>query len=361
MNVSFIGLGKLGMPCAEAAAQKGHCINGYDKIKKHSKHITLWPNIQGAVSGAEIVFISVATPHQSEYDGSLPITHLPAKDFNYTQLKEAVIECNKHMNRNQRLVVISTVLPGVMREQISPLVTNTNLSYNPYLIAMGTVANDMLNPEMIMIGTENGEPDVLLEEFYQSITENDCSIVTGTWDECECIKVFYNTFISTKLGIVNMIQDVAVKKGNINVDVVTDALANSTKRIMSNAYMKAGMGDGGPCHPRDNIALRKLSEDLNLGYDLFGGIALAREKQAENMAVHILRYGNKIKFSSNSYKSNTDLTDGSYSLLVQYYVKKHGGWIVDENPSVYVLVHPDDPPIEKAYNFNPWLDYGNNK
>ena len=78
----------------------------------------------------------------------------------------------------------------------------------------------------------------------------------GTWDEAECIKVFYNTFISAKIGLVNMIQDVAVKQGNINVDVVTNALAKSSMRIMGPKYMTAGLGDAGPCHPRDNIALR---------------------------------------------------------------------------------------------------------
>jgi hypothetical protein len=56
-----------------------------------------------------------------------------------------------------------------------------------------------------------------------------------------------NTFISAKIGLVNMIQDVAEQQGNINVDVVTDALAASTMRIMGPQYMKAGMGDGGGC------------------------------------------------------------------------------------------------------------------
>ena len=61
-----------------------------------------------------------------------------------------------------------------------------------------------------------------------------------------------------------MIQDVAEKQGNINVDVVTDALKNSNQRIMGPRYMKAGMGDGGACHPRDNIALRWMSDNLEL-------------------------------------------------------------------------------------------------
>ena len=60
------------------------------------------------------------------------------------------------MNNQQTLVLISTVLPGTTRRDFAPLITNTSLVYNPYLIAMGTVAWDMINPEMIMIGTKNG-------------------------------------------------------------------------------------------------------------------------------------------------------------------------------------------------------------
>src|SRR6202035_2545675 len=106
----------------------------------------------------------------------------------------------------------------------------------------------------------------------------------GTWEEAESIKVFYNTFISLKLSFVNMIQDVAMALGHMNVDVVTDALSGASKRIISTAYMQAGMGDGGPCHPRDNIALRSLVSNLGLGYDLFSGVLECREGQARNMA-----------------------------------------------------------------------------
>ena len=125
------------------------------------------------------------------------------------------------------------------------------------LIAMGTVKWDFLNPEMVMIGTDNGSHTGDAKEivdFYKTMMQNDPRYIVGTWDECECIKVFYNTFISAKLSLVNMIQDVAEKQGNINVDVVTKALAQSDQRIMGPKYMTAGMGDGGACHPRDNIA-----------------------------------------------------------------------------------------------------------
>ena len=156
-------------------------------------------------------------------------------------------------------------------------------------------------------------------------------------------------------------QDVAQKQGNINVDVVTRALSKSTMRIISKAYMKAGMGDGGACHPRDNIALRYMAQELGLGYDLFDSVMNAREKQAENMAIEILKYGNKVQFSSDSYKPGVDYVDGSYSLLVQHYVKEHGGFItpLSSHPHVIVKVHESDL-IGTDYEgvvFDPWRSH----
>jgi UDPglucose 6-dehydrogenase len=346
MNITMIGLGKLGLPCAEEMAKHGHRVHAYDIKKKQTKNVFQFPNIAGAVASSDYVFVAVPTPHVNEYDGAQPTSNLEPKDFDYTIVENVLQECNKYMNKEQELVLISTVLPGTCRK-LAKLVTNTNFVYNPYLIAMGTVKQDLVNPEMIIIGGNS-----TLKEFYNTFTKR-TRYVEGTYEEAECVKVFYNTFISAKISLVNMMQDVAQKLGNVNVDVVTDALAKSTKRISSGAYMKAGMGDGGACHPRDNIALRKLSKDLNLGYDIFGAVMDSREKQAENMAIEILKYGNKIKFSSDSYKQGVEMNDGSYSLLVQHFIKKHGGWLVD-NPSVYVLVHPTDTPMEGVINFDPW-------
>ena len=314
MKISFIGLGKLGLPCAEAVAQKGHTVSGYDVRRVSSDLITVKDTIAEAVAGQDIVFVAVPTPHDPDYDGRAPTAHLEPKDFSYKIVKEVLEEANKFMTKDQLLVLISTVLPGTTRREFVPLVTNTRFVYNPYLIAMGTVAWDMINPEMVMIGTEDGSATTDARElvkFYQTIMENNPRYEIGTWDECECIKVFYNTFISTKIGLVNMMQDVAQKQGNINVDVVTRALAKSTMRIISKAYMKAGMGDGGACHPRDNIALRYMAKELGLGYDIFDSVMNAREKQAENMAIEILKYGNKIQFSRDSYKPGVDYVDGS--------------------------------------------------
>jgi UDPglucose 6-dehydrogenase len=304
-------------------------VTGYDIIPKTSEKIKISDNLRGAVAGKDIVFVAVQTPHDPDYDGSKPITHLPNKDFDYTIVKSVLEQIDAWASPNQLVVLISTVLPGTVRRELRPCITNARFIYNPYLIAMGSVEWDMINPEMVIIGTEDGSETTDARElidFYKPLMEKNPRYVVGTWDEAECIKIFYNTFISTKIALVNMIQDVAIKSKNINVDVVTDALANSNIRIMSSKYMRAGMGDAGPCHPRDNIALRWLAENLNLGYDIFDTIMGAREMQARNLA----RFLKRIQIEKNlpiyilgkAYKPDVDILDGSYSLLLGHYLNE---------------------------------------
>ena len=330
-KIGFVGIGKLGLACATVMAQAGHEVTGYDIYPRTSDKIKVAPNLKEAVEGKDIIFIAVQTPHDPIYDGSQPITHLENKDFDYTIAKDVLGAVNKYAKPEQMVVLISTVLPGTTRKQLRQKITNARFVYNPYLIAMGSVEWDMVNPEMVIIGTEDGSETGDAKElidFYRGFMRNDPRYVVGTWDEAECIKIFYNTFISAKVGLVNMIQDVAIKNGNINVDVVTNALAASNMRIMGPKYMTAGMGDAGPCHPRDNIALRWLASELDLGYDLFDAIMHAREKQAKLLADCLITEaklnGLQIYIHGKAYKPNVHYTDGSYSLLVGWYCKSQG-------------------------------------
>jgi UDPglucose 6-dehydrogenase len=369
MNIGYIGVGKLGLPCAEEIAKKGHTVKGYDLYPLDSDLVNFTYNIQECVQGCDIVFVAVPTPHDSNYDGSSPTHQLPPKDFSYDTVKSVLEEADKHMNRDQLLVLISTVLPGTTRKEFTPLITNTRFVYNPYLIAMGSVGWDMVNPEMIMIGTEDGTETgdaKQLKEFYDTVMENNPSTVVGTYDECECIKVFYNTFISTKISLVNMIQDVAEKQKNINVDVVTEALANSTKRIMSPQYMTAGMGDGGACHPRDNIALRYMAQELDLGYDLFDAIMSAREIQAKNLALELVKHANEndmpVYIHGKAYKPQVPYTDGSYSLLVGHYVQESGIKPTYIDPYTGDDYQPQEPGVFlMAHSASVTYDYTENK
>ena len=345
MKVGFIGVGKLGQDAAEVMHEAGHDVLGYDVNVISGTKFEMTVFLEDVCKHGEIIFIAVPTPHHPEYDGSQPTSHLEPKDFDYTIVKEILKEINNYTTKEQLVVLISTVLPGTTRREFIPLVKNYRFIYNPYLIAMGTVKEDMINPEMVIIGTEDGNYTTdakVLTDFYNTFIKQGTRYEVGTWDDAEAIKIFYNTFISTKISLVNMIMDIAEYNGNMNTDVVTGALERSTYRITGPAYMKAGMGDGGSCHPRDNIALRWLAKDTGLGYDLFDAIMKSREVQAKNIALKLqnLSFQNNlpIVIMGESYKPGVPFVNGSYSHLIGTFVNEVEYDTINK-PAVYLLGH----------------------
>jgi UDPglucose 6-dehydrogenase len=361
-KIGFIGIGKLGLDCAEVMAEK-HEVRGYD-IYPRTSNVVKVCGIEELVTESDWIFVAVPTPHTEGYDGSVPSSHMKPKDFGHDAVIDAINNINQYATTPKKIVLISTVLPGTTRRKFVPLLDPKHeFVYNPYLIAMGSVKWDMVNPEMVMIGTEDGSMTGIageLIELYKTVMENDPRYEVGTWDECEAIKIFYNTFISAKVGLVNMIQDFALKIGNINVDVVTNALARSTMRIMGPKYMTAGMGDAGACHPRDNIALRWLAKEYDIGYDLFDTVMHAREIQAKNLAKFLFDTAAQdqkflpIVIHGKAYKPDVEYCIGSYSTLVGHYLQKMGVEVkyVDpladdatdvvaeiEGPAVYLWAH----------------------
>ena len=166
----------------------------------------------------EVVIVSAIRTPIGTYRGSLK--NMRSDQLGSIVIKEVLKECNKYVKNEQTLALISTVLPGTIRRELAPIVTNTRLIYNPYLIAMGSAGWDMINPEMIIIGTMKGNLVTAnrakhLLHFYGRICDNNPRIEFGTWEEAEAIKIFYNTFISTKISLVNMVQEVAQKLGYI--------------------------------------------------------------------------------------------------------------------------------------------------
>jgi UDPglucose 6-dehydrogenase len=374
MKVGFVGIGKLGMPCAEVMAERYDVI-GYDIADRTSEIIRIGSSLAEAVIDRDVVFVAIQTPHDPRYGGETPTHHLESKDFDYSHVVKVLTEINAIATKDQLVVLISTVLPGTTRRLFSPIMTNARFIYNPYLIAMGSVKWDMKNPDMVIIGTEDGSETgdaKQLLDFYRPLMQNDPRMIVGTWDEAEATKIFYNSFISAKLSLVNMIQDVAERNGNMNVDVVTNALAHSY-RVMGPTYMTAGMGDAGSCHPRDNIALRFMAEELDLGYDPFDAIMLSRERQAQNMAEALLKHGRNVVIVGKAYKPGVAFVDGSSSLLVGHFVQEMGGVVtyydvntgdldLPETADVYLIAYWDTwtydvPILPGATVVDPWRRY----
>ena len=171
MKIGFIGVGKLGKDAAEVMANH-HEVIGYDIVEVKPSNFMMVDSVEKVCKDREIIFIAVPTPHDPLYDGRYPTSHLPNKDFDYSIVKQVISEVNKYTTKNQLVVLISTVLPGTIRREFIPLCENFRFIYNPYLIAMGTVKFDMVNPEMIIIGTEDGSltgDGNLLINFYDTL------------------------------------------------------------------------------------------------------------------------------------------------------------------------------------------------
>ena len=339
MNVGFVGLGKLGLPSALAIESKGHTVVGYDINPKIGEYIRDGeiPYREGGVREllqktrlqflplgevlrrSEIVFVPVQTPHDPLYEG---VTKLPdtTADFNYDYLKAACKDISQELDRmgeSRVVIIISTVLPGTIEREIRPLLSSrVKLCYNPFFIAMGTTVSDFLNPEIVLFGVDDPDALAKVKEFYGTITDapfHEMSIVNA-----ELVKVNYNTFITMKINFANNLMEIChkMREQGADVDVVIDALADCTKRIISPTYMRGGMPDGGGCHPRDNIALADFAKRYDLSNDIYTKGMVIREQHIAWFADMIRRYDTPKKkvILGKSYKPDTNLTVGSSSM-----------------------------------------------
>ena len=357
MNIGFLGLGKLGLPVALAVESKGHNVFGTDINDITLRNIRFKTlnykekgaqellnkskiqikNIEQIVSDSDIIFVPIQTPHEEKYEG---ITRIPEerKDFNYEYLVKGVKDLNEEIEKQGKdkvVVIISTVLPGTISRLIKPILgTHLKLCYNPFFIAMGTTIDDFLNSEIILFGVDNKDAANKAKEFYKTI--NKSPFYETTIENAELIKVVYNTFISTKIAMMNTVMTACHNLPNTNVDDVTNALKLCTDRIISPKYLYGGMGDGGGCHPRDNIALSYLARKLNLSYNWYDNIMRQREKQTEWLADLIMseKFEMDINILGKCFKPETNLTLGSPSLLLKNILEERGETVKIWDPYV---------------------------
>jgi UDPglucose 6-dehydrogenase len=337
-NVGWIGLGKLGAPCAAALAKHGaHKVWGYD-VRGTNVHdydfddlppVELTETIDDVVrSTDDVVYVAVQTPHAPAYGGEVPVPSEP-REFEYAYLVNAVraaCRAAAKQRKNITLVVVSTVLPGTFDRYLRPLL-NAYVTpvYHPFFIAMGTVVADFLNPEMTIFGVNEPNDVAAVTDLYRPFHSAPTPIMSIA--SAELTKVAYNTFISMKIVYVNLLAEMCDTTG-ADVDDVTDALVLATDRIISPRYMRAGMGDGGACHPRDNVALSALARRFQLSSDLMGFLTEARERQAiwfADVVEHWLDLtGLPLLIMGRSYKPNVSMEDGSPALLLATTLARRG-------------------------------------
>jgi UDPglucose 6-dehydrogenase len=331
-SVGWVGLGRLGAPCAAALAKYGgHEVVGYDVrgTDPNDYDFAGLPSVALCDTVAEVVdrtdrvvYVAVQTPHSPAYGGEVPTPDEP-REFEYQYLVSAVravVNAVNHRRRDVTVVVVSTVLPGTFDRLLRPILNTSEYVeavYHPFFIAMGTVVEDFIDPEMTLFGEDLPGTSDVVRELYAPI--HDAPAPTLSIPSAELAKVAYNTFISMKIVYANLLAEMCDATG-ADVDQVTDALVRANQRLLSPRYLRAGMGDGGACHPRDNVALSALARRHGLSADLMGFLTEAREAQARRQAQLIQHWSELTRLPvvllGRAYKPNVDLVDGSPALLL---------------------------------------------
>lgn len=367
MKIGFIGLGKLGLPVALAIESRGNEVIGFDVNPKVSEYIKercvpykeekieqylettniKHVSMKEVILNSEITFVAIQTPHDRRYEG---ITTLPKerRDFDYRYLKEAIKDIAilaEDNNIKPIIAIISTVLPGTINEQIIPIIkkydNHIKLVYTPQFIAMGTTIRDFLYPEFVLVGVDDQEAAEKIDKFYFDTLTTDITITRERLGVCDCpsifkcsirtaeaIKVLYNTYITQKICFANAAMELCHYTG-ADVDDIIDCLSLGTRRIISPLYMRAGMGDGGGCHPRDNIALSYIARKYKISYDWWENLMLCREYQTKFLSDLTIKalydYNlNTVILLGKAFKPETNLTDGSPALLLKNLLELEG-------------------------------------
>jgi UDPglucose 6-dehydrogenase len=165
-----------------------------------------------------------------------------------------------------------------------------------------------------------------------------------------------------KICLANTVMELSHKLSNVDCDNVMKGLFLANERLISSKYLIGGMGDGGGCHPRDNIALSWLARKVELSFDWYENLMICRENQTDWLSDLILENKSNlpIVILGKTFKKETNLVVGSPSILLKnilaekkHEVKMYDPWIdVGENPPI------DEPALFFiGTNHDLFLDY----
>lgn len=284
-NVSVIGLGKLGASMAAGMASRGLNVIGVDvnhhavdalnqgkapvqetglaeMIAANKERLRGTMSTEEAVANSDISFVIVPTP--SDERGAFTIQYAR---YAFKALGQALAKKDGY----HVIVLTSTVLPGATRHGLLPVLEEESgkicgpdfgLCYNPEFIALGSVIRDFLNPDFYLLGQFDERSGDYLEQVHQRISQNNAPVKRMSLENAELAKIAVNSFVTMKISFANMLAEFCEKLPGGDVDVVSDALGMD-KRI-GRKYLTGGFGFGGPCFPRDNVALHFLGTQLGV-------------------------------------------------------------------------------------------------
>lgn len=355
-RISVIGLGKLGASMAAAFAARGFQVVGVDvnqaavdavnegkapvqetnlgeTIAANKERIRATMSHEDAILNSDISFVIVPTP--SDEQGSFTLQYA---EWAFKEIGRAIGKKNRYHN----VVLTSTVLPGSVRQALLPILEKESgktagrdfgLCYSPEFIALGSIINDFLNPDFTLIGELDARSGEHLEGVYAKVMINEAPAVRMSLENAELTKISINTFVTTKITFANMLAAICEKIPGGNVDVVTNALGLD-KRI-GPKYLTGSIGYGGPCFPRDNVALSFIANHLGVPASLAETTDSMNRSITEKVSQKILpmiRKGSTVAILGLSYKPFSHVTEESQGVYIATHLSKHGIRVVAFDP-----------------------------
>lgn len=281
--LSVIGIGKLGLPLAAYYAYRDYKVIGVDVnkatvdavnkgkttiyepgleelLRNPHGRLTATTDIKFAVQNSDITFILVPTP--SEKHGGFSTKYAE-------EVARQIAEALKGKNDFHVVVLTSTVLPGATEMVIKPILEKVSgkkcgidfgLCYNPEFIALGSVIKDLSSPDAVLIGESDEKSGDILTEVYKTVCTNNPPVARMSPYSAELAKLALNVFVTTKISLANAFTEICEQLPGGDIDAVTRFLGLDSR--IGPKYLKGGLGFGGPCFPRDNLAFIYLAQRL---------------------------------------------------------------------------------------------------
>jgi UDPglucose 6-dehydrogenase len=356
MNVSVIGLGKLGAPMAAVFAAKGHRVIGIDVNPAYVAALEAGrapveePQLQEMIDAArgrlrvttdyvklvnesDISFIIVPTP--SGTDGAF------SNDYVLAAVK-GIGEALRSKPTYHVVVVTSTVMPGATGGPILEALEGASgrqvgvdlgLCYNPEFIALGSVIENMLKPDFLLIGESDERAGSIVASVYESVCENHPPARRMNFVNAELAKISVNTFVTTKISYANMLADICDRLPGADVDVVAEAIGSDSR--IGKKYLRGATGYGGPCFPRDNVAFSALAERVGAHSDIARATHELNGYQITRLADAVTSRcarGARVAVLGMSYKPNTPVVEESQGIMLARSLREKGYEVIIHDP-----------------------------
>ena len=280
MNISFVGLGKLGLPLACCLARSGNKVLGVDKNeyildKLNCQELPFYePGLSDIFP--HVNFIGFTDSYQravDETDATIILVNTQLGDNGYSSefVESALTDLALNLRKSQKdyhlIVLSSTVLPGTIKkliklvEKISKRTYGQGFgfSYVPDFVKLGNVIEDFKNPEFFLIGSNNDQDFLMTQSIWYKFHDNDPPKKILTLEEAEVAKVALNAYIVSKITFANFLGQLCDGMENVDVHNITQTIGLD-KRI-SPYFFGYGTPYGGTCFPRDTSAFIKFAKD----------------------------------------------------------------------------------------------------